>query len=150
MAFSPFTAAADADADAGKGGNGGGDDERHRDVKEEAEAVAAAGELVDGAAVADAGGDVTPQGNATAREGSLADMIDRALEKEFPESEGERGGGGAWIWPGDLPRRGSGSGSGPGRVGGVCRWPRSSDLGSGGCRVLGVAGTGRLAGGVGF
>lgn len=33
--------------------------------------------------------------NATGKEGSLAEMIDRALEKEFPESEGEQGGGGA-------------------------------------------------------
>uniref|UniRef100_A0A0E0E2V9 Cation/H+ exchanger transmembrane domain-containing protein n=1 Tax=Oryza meridionalis TaxID=40149 RepID=A0A0E0E2V9_9ORYZ len=31
--------------------------------------------------------------NATGKEGSLAEMIDRALEKEFPESEGEQGGG---------------------------------------------------------
>lgn len=50
--------------------------------------------------------------NATGKEGSLAEMIDRALEKEFPESEGEQGGGGAldlvtsgWVPrdpPGDL------------------------------------------------
>jgi hypothetical protein len=97
--LSPFAAAADADAV--KGGDGGGDDERRRDVKEEAEA---AGEHGDGVAVAEAGGEVTAHGNATANEGSLAEMIDRALEKEFPESEGEQGGGGAWIWPGDPPR----------------------------------------------
>jgi hypothetical protein len=72
--LSPFAAAADADA--GKGGDGGGDDERRRDVEE-----------------AEAGGEVTAQGNATANEGSLAEMIDRALEKEFPESEGEQGRG---------------------------------------------------------
>jgi hypothetical protein len=46
---------------------------------------------------AEAGGEVALQGNATNKEGSLADMIDRALEKEFPDSEGEQGGGGAWI-----------------------------------------------------
>jgi hypothetical protein len=89
--LSPFAAAADADA--GKGRDGGGDDERRRDV-EEAEAV---GQRGDGVAVAEAGGEVTAQGNATANEGSLAEMIDRALEKEFPESEGEQGRGGAWI-----------------------------------------------------
>ncbi|GJM98168.1 hypothetical protein PR202_ga15153 [Eleusine coracana subsp. coracana] len=89
VAFSPFAAAADADA--GKGGN----DERRRAGKEEAEteAAAAAGERGDGVVVAEAGGEVAAQGNATAKEGSLADMIDRALEKEFPESEGEQGGG---------------------------------------------------------
>ncbi|XP_062229043.1 K(+) efflux antiporter 4-like isoform X2 [Phragmites australis] len=75
-------------AAAGKGGDEG------RAGKEEAEAVAA-GEGGDGVAVAEAGGEVVAQGNATAKdkEGSLADMIDRALEKEFPESEGEQGGG---------------------------------------------------------
>jgi hypothetical protein len=53
----------------------------------------------DRVAVAEAGGEVVAQGNATDnKEGSLADMIDRALEKEFPESEDEQGGGGAWIW----------------------------------------------------
>ena len=37
------------------------------------------------------------QGNGTNKENSLADMINRALEKEFPDSEGDQGGGGAWI-----------------------------------------------------
>lgn len=63
------------------------------------EAVAAV-ERADAAAVAlgaaEAGGEVA-QGNATTKENSLADMIDRALEKEFPDSEGDQGGGGAWI-----------------------------------------------------
>jgi hypothetical protein len=50
-------------------------------------------------AVAEAGGEVVAQGNATDnKEDSLADMIDRTLEKEFPQSEGEQGDRGAWIW----------------------------------------------------
>jgi len=89
VAFSP-AAAAEA---AGGGGGGGGAGHEGRAGKPEVEAE-------DGVAVAEAGGEVVAQGNATeAKEGSLADMIDRALEKEFPESEGEQGGGGAWIWP---------------------------------------------------
>ncbi|KAE8811199.1 K(+) efflux antiporter 4 [Hordeum vulgare] len=32
------------------------------------------------------------QGNGTNKENSLTDMIDRALEKEFPDSEGDQGG----------------------------------------------------------
>ncbi|KAL6602853.1 hypothetical protein ACP70R_043214 [Stipagrostis hirtigluma subsp. patula] len=85
VAFSP-TAAAAADAEAEKG--------RAGKAEAEAEADAAAVARGDGVAVAEAGGEVAAQGNATAKEeGSLADMIDRALEKEFPESEGEQGGG---------------------------------------------------------
>jgi len=68
--------------------------------KQEAEAQAEAEARGDRVAVTEAGGEVAAQGNATDnKEGSFADMIDRALEKEFPESEGEQGGGGAWIWP---------------------------------------------------
>lgn len=151
VAFSPFAAAADADA--GKGGNDGGDDERRRAGKEEAETEAAAGaaERGDVVAVAEAGGEVAAQGNATAKEGSLADMIDRALEKEFPESEGEQSGGGAWIWPGDPPRGCLGSGSEAGRVGRVCRCPCTSDLACGGCRVAsGDCGHGDSSGWLGF
>ncbi|KAF7102741.1 hypothetical protein CFC21_103819 [Triticum aestivum] len=59
------------------------------------EAVAAV-ERADAAAAAlgaaEAGGEAA-QGNATTKEHSLADMIDRALEKEFPDSEGDQGGG---------------------------------------------------------
>ncbi|XP_044974081.1 internal alternative NAD(P)H-ubiquinone oxidoreductase A1, mitochondrial-like [Hordeum vulgare subsp. vulgare] len=33
------------------------------------------------------------QGNGTNKENNLANMIDRALEKEFPDSEGDQGGG---------------------------------------------------------
>jgi len=91
VAFSPAAAAEAA-------GRGGGAGHEGRAGKPEVEAEAEA--RGDGAAVAEAGGEVVAQGNATdAKEGSLADMIDRALEKEFPESEGEQGGGGAWIWP---------------------------------------------------
>ncbi|XP_066370490.1 K(+) efflux antiporter 4-like isoform X3 [Miscanthus floridulus] len=87
VAFSP-AAAAEA---AGRGGGGGAGHEG-RAGKPEVEAEAEA--RGDGVAVAEAGGEVVAQGNATeAKEGSLADMIDRALEKEFPESEGEQGGG---------------------------------------------------------
>ncbi|EER88524.1 hypothetical protein BDA96_10G222500 [Sorghum bicolor] len=86
VAFSP-AAAAEA---AGRGGGGAGHEGRAGKPEVEAEAEARG----DGAAVAEAGGEVVAQGNATdAKEGSLADMIDRALEKEFPESEGEQGGG---------------------------------------------------------
>lgn len=89
VAFSP-AAAAEA---AGRGGAGHEGRAGKPEVEAEAEARG------DGVAVAEAGGEVVAQGNATeAKEGSLADMIDRALEKEFPESEGEQGGGGAWIW----------------------------------------------------
>jgi hypothetical protein len=89
VAFSPAAAAEAADGGAGHEGRAG-----KPEVEAEAEARG------DGVAVAEAGGEVVAQGNATeAKEGSLADMIDRALEKEFPESEGEQGGGGAWIWP---------------------------------------------------
>ena len=72
--------------------------------KQEAEAQAEAEARGDRVAVAEAGGEVAAQGNATDnKEGSFADMIDRALEKEFPESEGEQGGGGA-CGPGHPPR----------------------------------------------
>ena len=72
-----------------------GDEER---VGEAAAALARADAVTTALGVAEAGGEVVAQGNATAKdEGSLADMIDRALEKEFPDSEGEQGGGGAWI-----------------------------------------------------
>jgi hypothetical protein len=65
--------------------------------KQEAEAEAEV--RGDRVVVAEAGGEVVAQGNATNnKEVSLADMIDRTLEKEFPESEDEQGGGGAWIW----------------------------------------------------
>jgi len=84
-------AAAAAEAAAGREAGAG---------KQEAEAQAEAEARGDRVAVAEAGGEVAAQGNATDnKEGSFADMIDRALEKEFPESEGEQGGGGAWIWP---------------------------------------------------
>ncbi|AQK82558.1 K(+) efflux antiporter 4 [Zea mays] len=83
VAFSPAAAAEAADGGAGHEGRAG-----KPEVEAEAEARG------DGVAVAEAGGEVVAQGNATeAKEGSLADMIDRALEKEFPESEGEQGGG---------------------------------------------------------
>lgn len=96
VAFSP-AAAAEAAAGGGAGHEG-------RAGKSEAEAEAEA--RGDRVVVAEAGGEVVAQGNATDnKEGSLADMIDRALEKEFPESEGEQGGGGAWIWsPRGIPR----------------------------------------------
>jgi hypothetical protein len=71
-----------------------GDEER---VGEAAAAVARGEGVADALGAAEAGGEVALQGNATNKEGSLADMIDRALEKEFPDSEGEQGGGGAWI-----------------------------------------------------
>ncbi|KAG8044106.1 hypothetical protein GUJ93_ZPchr0048g33357 [Zizania palustris] len=77
VAFCSAAAAGDGEARAG----------------EAAEAVAR-GEGAE--AAAEAGGEVVAEaaaGNTTAKEGSLADMIDRALEKEFPESEGEQGGG---------------------------------------------------------
>jgi hypothetical protein len=83
-AFSPAAAAA-AEAAGGREARAG---------KQEAEAQAEAEARGDRVAVAEAGGEVAAQGNATDnKEGSLADMIDRALEKEFPESEGEQGGG---------------------------------------------------------
>ncbi|KAE8809297.1 K(+) efflux antiporter 6-like [Hordeum vulgare] len=56
----------------------------------------AAVERADATAAAQAGGEAT-QGNGTNKENSLADMIDRAVEKEFPDSEGDQGGGGACI-----------------------------------------------------
>ncbi|XP_066370648.1 K(+) efflux antiporter 4-like isoform X3 [Miscanthus floridulus] len=85
VAFSPAAAAEAAGRGAGHEGRAG---------KPEVEAEAEAEARGDGVAVAEAGGEVVAQGNATeAKEGSLADMIDRALEKEFPESEGEQGGG---------------------------------------------------------
>jgi type IV secretory pathway TrbL component len=71
-----------------------GDEER---VGEAAAAVARGEGVAAALGAAEAGGEVALQGNATNKEGSLADMIDRALEKEFPDSEGEQGGGGAWI-----------------------------------------------------
>ncbi|CAN6163717.1 unnamed protein product [Urochloa humidicola] len=87
VAFSPVAA---AEAEAGAGG--AGREARAAAGKQEAEAEAEA--RGDRVAVAEAGGEVVAQGNATDnKEGSLADMIDRALEKEFPESEGEQGGG---------------------------------------------------------
>ncbi|KAG2606628.1 K(+) efflux antiporter 4-like isoform X3 [Panicum virgatum] len=83
-AFSPAAAAA-AEAAAGREARAG---------KQEAEAQAEAEARGDRVAIAEAGGEVAAQGNATDnKEGSFADMIDRALEKEFPESEGEQGGG---------------------------------------------------------
>ncbi|XP_014753157.1 K(+) efflux antiporter 6 isoform X2 [Brachypodium distachyon] len=74
-----------------------GDEERVLVGNEEravqAAAAVARGEGLDIAlGAAEAGGEAV-QGNATTKDGSLADMIDRALEKEFPESEGEQGGG---------------------------------------------------------
>ncbi|XP_035818097.1 K(+) efflux antiporter 4 isoform X2 [Zea mays] len=91
VAFSPV-AAAEAAGRGGGGGGGGGAGHEGRAGKPEVEAEAEA--RGDGVAVAEAGGEVVAQGNATeAKEGSLADMIDRALEKEFPESESEQGGG---------------------------------------------------------
>uniref|UniRef100_A0A0D9WR92 Cation/H+ exchanger transmembrane domain-containing protein n=1 Tax=Leersia perrieri TaxID=77586 RepID=A0A0D9WR92_9ORYZ len=62
-------------------GEGGG-------AEEAGAAAEAGGEVVSDAASGAAGGNAT-----TGKEGSLAEMIDRALEKEFPESEGEQGGG---------------------------------------------------------
>ncbi|KAI4966253.1 hypothetical protein ZWY2020_041900 [Hordeum vulgare] len=59
------------------------------------EAVAAV-ERADAMAAAQAGGEAA-QGNGTNKENNLADMIDRALEKEFPDSKGDQGGGGACI-----------------------------------------------------
>ena len=99
-AFSPAAAAA-AEAAAGREARAG---------KQEAEAQAEAEARGERVAVAEAGGEVAAQGNATDnKEGSFADMIDRALEKEFPESEGEQGGGGACGSgrpPRDPPPRG--------------------------------------------
>ncbi|CAM0910292.1 unnamed protein product [Alopecurus aequalis] len=66
-----------------------GDEER---VGEAAAAVARGDAVTTALGAAEAGGEVVP-GNATTKDGSLADMIDRALEKEFPDSEGEQGGG---------------------------------------------------------
>lgn len=133
VAFSP-AAAAEAAARGGGGGGGAGHEGRAGKPEVEAEAEARG----DGVAVAEAGGEVVARGNATeAKEGSLADMIDRALEKEFPDSEGEQGGGGAWIWLNSWDpsiRSGTGSGSGGG---GVCRWPCCLDLGLGGWSVWG-------------
>jgi len=81
-------------------GGSGDDGAGHEGRAGKPEVVAEAEARWDGVAVAEAGGEVVAQGNATeAKEGSLADMIDRALEKEFPESEGEQDGGGVWIWP---------------------------------------------------
>lgn len=86
IAFAP-AAAAEA---SGRGGGGASHEGRAGKPEVEAEAEAR-GDVV---AVAEAGGEMVAQGNATeAKEDSLADMIDRALEKEFPESEGEQGGG---------------------------------------------------------
>ncbi|AQL03932.1 K(+) efflux antiporter 4 [Zea mays] len=90
VAFSPVAAAEAAGRGGGGGGGGAGHEGRAGKPEVEAEAEARG----DGVAVAEAGGEVVAQGNATeAKEGSLADMIDRALEKEFPESESEQGGG---------------------------------------------------------
>ncbi|KAI4965347.1 hypothetical protein ZWY2020_054734 [Hordeum vulgare] len=52
----------------------------------------AAGDAAEAADKGHAGGEAA-QGNGTNKENSLADMIDRALEKEFPDSKGDQGGG---------------------------------------------------------
>ncbi|XP_044423281.1 K(+) efflux antiporter 6 isoform X1 [Triticum aestivum] len=62
------------------------------DERRVGEAVAAVERADAALGAAEAGGEAA-QGNATNKEHSLADMIDRALEKEFPDSEGDQGGG---------------------------------------------------------
>jgi opacity protein-like surface antigen len=92
VAFSPAAA-----AKAVAGGGGGGAVHEGRVGKQEAEAEAEV--RGDQVAMAEAGSEVVAQGNAMDnKEGSLDDMIDRTLEKEFPESEDEQGGENAWIW----------------------------------------------------
>jgi hypothetical protein len=140
VAFSPAAAAEAAGRGGGGGGGGAGHEGRAGKPEVEAEAEARG----DGVAVAEAGGEVVAQGNATeAKEGSLADMIDRALEKEFPESESEQGGGGAWIWPTPGVHRSVRAGSGStggcvGEGGCECRWPCCLDLGLGGLQRVGT------------
>lgn len=110
VAFCPAAAAA--------AGEGVGVVEEEEVRVGEAAAAVARGEGDDAVvAAAVAGGEVAGEAgaglgegaaaaNATGKEGSLAEMIDRALEKEFPESEGEQGGGGAL----DLVTSGGGGG----------------------------------------
>lgn len=113
VAFCPAAAAA--------AGEGVGVVEEEEVRVGEAAAAVARGEGDDAVvAAAVAGGEVAGEAgaglgegaaaaNATGKEGSLAEMIDRALEKEFPESEGEQGGGGAL----DLVTSGGGGGGCP-------------------------------------